>query len=183
MKDIDGLLERHVSESNAIENIFVEKNHRLFADHLAAAEFIFESSGRLNILTPESIHKILMRRELPKAGEFRAVGVRVGPYLKPRPEYIEKLMGQWKESLKKDIEDGCRLTPDQKNELAWHYHHWFEAIHPFVDGNGRTGRLILNNIRLLLGISWIVVCFSEREQYYNSIRKWEMEYKTLLEIK
>jgi fido (protein-threonine AMPylation protein) len=176
-----GLLKRHVTESNAIENIFVRENHHLFMDHFAAAEFVVKSArDRGVVATPEEIHSILMRRELPDAGKIRTVRVWVGLHLKPRPEDAEKLMGQWKNSLQKDIRSGSLLTPEQKEKLAWHYHHWFEAIHPFRDGNGRTGRLILNNIRLLLGLSWLIVSFVARAQYYDSIRRWEAEHIALL---
>ena len=153
-------------------------------DHLRAAEYVLKSAlGLKATVTPESIHKILMRRELPEAGKIRTVRVWVGFDSKPRPEDIEKLMERWRESLQKDIQGGYLLTSGQKEKLAWHYHHWFEAIHPFVDGNGRTGRLILNNIRLLLGLPWLIVLFSERARYYDGIRQWEIEYKILLEIR
>lgn len=181
MNNIKELLERHVLESNAIENIFVGKNHRLFTDHLAAAGLTLKFSEELkSILTPENIHKVLMWRELPRAGEFRTVGVRVGLYPKSGPEQVGKLMEKWRESLEKDIENGRNLTLEQKEKLAWHYHHWFEAIHPFVDGNGRTGRLVLNNIRLLLGLSWLIVIFLERKNYYDNIRGWESRNRILL---
>lgn len=183
MNNVKNLLERHVLESNAIENIFAGKNHHLFTDHMAAAGLVLKSGGEMgNLLTPEDIHKVLMWRELPKAGEFRTVGVRVGPYRKPGPEQVGKLMEKWKASLKEELEKGPNLTLEQKEKLAWHCHHWFEAIHPFIDGNGRTGRLILNNIRLLLGIPWLIVIFLERESYYDSIRKWEIKHRVLLKI-
>lgn len=178
--EIRGLLRRHVRESNAIENIFVRENHHLFTDHLSAAEFVVKSARDFRVLVmPEDIHRILMERELPDAGKIRRVKVWVGLESKPRPEDTEKLMEQWKESLQQDLGGGYYLMPSQKERLAWHYHHWFEAIHPFVDGNGRTGRLILNNIRLLLGLPWLIVRYSEREKYYNSIRQWEAENKAL----
>ncbi len=49
-------------------------------------------------------------------------------------------------------------------------HDFFECIHPFADGNGRTGRLIMNGMRIALGVEPIVVWYKERQAYYNRIR-------------
>ena len=175
------LLEGHVRESNAIENIFVGQKHHFFADHLAAAQFVGRSVEEgLNVAArPDEIHRILMGREMADAGKFRLVWVRVGQHLKPPPEIVEALLEQWRESLAKNI--GRKyLALHRREELAWRYHHWFEVIHPFRDGNGRTGRLILNGIRLRLGLSWLIVPLSGREDYYKSIREWEIRYGALL---
>ena len=172
------LLENHVIESNAIENIFVEKSHHLFVDHMAAAEFVFGSAlDSKTIARPESVHRILMRNELSEAGKFRRVGVCVGSNLKPPPEIIDKLIKRWWESLQEGLLDKSSLPRKQKEELAWYFHYWFEAILPFVDGNGRAGRLILNNVRLLWGLPWLIVYFSERQEYYSDISRWEMEHQ------
>ena len=185
MKTSKKLFEDYVKESNAIENIFVRKNHHLFVDHLKATEFVVSSAlGPKVPVMPESIHAILMRRELSDAGKLRKVRVWVNLDLKPYPENIEKLVKSWKRSLQKNLQNSISLVmPSQAEDFAWHYHHWFESIHPFMDGNGRTGRLILNNIRLLVGLPWLIIPFSEREQYYESIRKWELEHKDLLSEK
>ncbi len=170
------VLMEHVIQSNAIENIFVEKNHHLFTDHFTAAELVVKSALELKVvMTPESIHRILMKREMPDAGKLRTIRPWVDLESNPHPEDTDGLMERWKQSLLKDI-----WAPVSRGaELAWHYHHWFEAIHPFRDGNGRTGRLILNNIRLLCGLPWFIVLFEERQKYYDSIRSWEEKHKEL----
>lgn len=176
------LLKNHVWESNAIENVFVEPSHHLFVDHLAAAEFVFNATTEFNvIIAPKNIHRLLMRRELKEAGEFRKVKVWVGSNLKPSPELVEELMGRWQELIQREMPYKDSFTPEYKEKIAWHYHHWFEAIHPFIDGNGRTGRLILNNIRLSLGLSWLVVNFSERQEYYASISEWVTNHRGFVE--
>lgn len=173
------LLERYVNESNAIENISVGKNHHLFIDHLKAAELVWQSAEEFKVvMMPENIHKVLMKNELSDAGNYRKVKVWVGLESKARPENVARLMERWKDYLLRDL----WVPSEASDKLAWHYHHWFEAIHPFIDGNGRTGRLILNNIRLLFGLPWLIVPFTERAHYYDSIRRWEAEHKSLLEL-
>ena len=177
------LLERYVVESNAIEGISVRKNNSLFADHLKAAELVVQSAEEFKaVMKPESIHQVLMKNALSDAGKFRRVQVWVALYPKAKPENVEKLMERWQESLLHDIWSAPLMAPSPAADLAWHYHHWFEAIHPFVDGNGRTGRLILNNILLLFGLPWLIILFSKRAQYYDNIRRWEIEHKSLLEL-
>lgn len=157
------LLKSYVRESNAIENIFVEATHHLFVDHLAAAKLVFDAARKSSIIiAPKDIHRLLMKRELKGAGEFRKVRVWVGSNPMPSPELVKELMERWQELIQGEMPYKDSMTPEYKEKLAWHYHYWFEAIHPFIDGNGRTGRLTLNNIRLSLGLSWLVVHFSKR---------------------
>lgn len=176
------LLEKHVRESNAIEGIFVGKNHYLFDDHLSAAGLVVTSAiESKSVAMPERVHWILMQHDRPSdAGKFRNVWVRVGPYKKPSPETVPILMNRWSESLTSDINQIGSLPLDKRGGLAWHYHNWFEAIHPFIDGNGRTGRLILNNIRLLCDLPWLIVLSSEKDEYYQRIPPWELKHRHLL---
>jgi len=172
------LLEKYVYESNAIENICVKKNHHLFADHLRAATLVWRSAEeRKFVVTPKGVHGILMKNELADAGSYRKVMVWVGLKKKARPENLVVLMERWEEALLRDL----WVPRDTPENLAWHYHHWFESIHPFIDGNGRTGRLILNNIRLVFGLPWLIISFAERTRYYDSIIRWESSHKNLIE--
>lgn len=52
-------------------------------------------------------------------------------------------------------------------ERATLFHLCFEGIHPFVDGNGRTGRLLLNLMLMQRGYPPINVKFTDRKRYYN----------------
>ena len=55
--------------------------------------------------------------------------------------------------------------------LATGFHHKFEKIHPFMDGNGRTGRMLLNYILLINHYPPIIIHTKIRLEYLNALRK------------
>lgn len=73
------------------------------------------------------------------------------------PEQMEQLITEFS--------SGKKLHPI---ECASLFHLKFEGIHPFVDGNGRTGRLILNLMLMQAGYPPINVKYTDRRKYYES---------------
>ncbi len=71
-----------------------------------------------------------------EAGRYRMIRVKVGPYLPPPPEDVSGLMFELLEWWNKA---STELSPILRSAIL---HYRFEAIHPFADGNGRTGRLL-----------------------------------------
>ena len=71
-----------------------------------------------------------------EAGRYRTIRVRVGPHLPPPPEDISGLMFELLEWWNKE---STALSPVLSSAIV---HYRFEAIHPFADGNGRTGRAL-----------------------------------------
>ena len=59
--------------------------------------------------------------------------------------------------------------------LAGVVHNQFENIHPFADGNGRVGRILLNNILIKHGLPPINIDFKNRVEYYESLHSYENE--------
>lgn len=141
----------------------------MFDNHLAALEFVLDSNVQLNSNTPLDIHRILTKKipyfeDNRASGLYRTCDVYIGNHKCPSPFIIEDLMNQWYSLTKELIESGTNPVTS-----AWISHHMFEVIHPFIDGNGRTGRLILNKILVDLKQEPIIVMYANRYSYYDAI--------------
>lgn len=113
-------------------------------------------------------HKELFELTKPDiAGEIREYLVRVGEYVAPDWQDIPKLL---KEFFKWYSENKDILHPV---ELAARAHYKFEKIHPFGDGNGRAGRLIILYILRKSNFPITVIEYVKRKNYYAALQKEE----------
>ena len=67
-----------------------------------------------------------------------------------------------------------RIFPEEKVlTAAAYFHAKFENIHPFADGNGRCGRLVMNYLLLLHDHPPIVIHEEDRKGYYEALEAWD----------
>ncbi len=114
------------------------------------------------------LHKLMTSGILGPAesGEFRKVQVfiRGADHMPPRPEDVEK---RFKELMFWYRDNKRKYHPVI---VAAHMHTAFEGIHPFVDYNGRAGRLLLNFILMKHGFPPIAIAYRRRAEYYAAIQ-------------
>lgn len=126
------------------------------------------------------IHRILLSRGRGSdrdPGEFRRSqnwigGTRPGDalFVPPPPEEVADLMS----SLERFLHDGAHLPPLIKAALA---HVQFETIHPFLDGNGRVGRLLITLLLCEAGVLtepllYLSLYFkANRQRYYDLLQR------------
>ncbi len=148
-------------------------DQRPLKDHLEAVghrdaflyvEDIAKQDVPLNETTIKKIHSLVLMNQPEDKGVFRRIPVRiVGAYTEPvQPYLIEPKLTE----LLKNHEE--RKTSMGIIERVARFHLEFEGIHPFIDGNGRTGRLILNLELIREGFPPINVKFTDRKRYYDA---------------
>jgi Fic family protein len=126
-----------------------------------------EPNLELTIENIEKLHEILLDNISPEiAGRIRRTGenVRIGTYIAPQPDKVAGLLG--------DAIDEYNSADDQYflDKIA-KFHLAFEAIHPFGDGNGRLGRLIINWQLARAGYPPVTVRNrTKRREYYPLFR-------------
>jgi Fic family protein len=130
---------RALEEGRAMTAI-TERSRREVLNSLAGLRFI-ENRARKKRIAHEDVlklHAILGAQVMDqgKAGRYREILVRVGRYLPPAPEMVSGLMSELLEWWNKEA---SKWSPIISSAVI---HHHFEDIHPFADGNGRTGRTL-----------------------------------------
>lgn len=136
------------------------------ANHRKAFDFVKEHVAKGDTLTEgiaKDIHMLLLENIL-LGGIYRNVGVRI-PGAGFLPPVGEDMLAQVKEFF-------ARLAGTAGGnsiELAAWTHAEFVRIHPFVDGNGRTARMLMNYQLMLAGFLPVSVAKEQRIEYYDAL--------------
>ena len=85
------------------------------------------------------------------------------------PEDVKAEMDE----LLEDVRDLRAFSPEQALTAAAFFHAKLENIHPFADGNGRTGRLLMNYLLVLCGHPPVVIHEEDRKDYYAALEAWD----------
>lgn len=169
------LFENIAPEGKELWEIDWAKNHKDAFDYMISYK---DNLARKFILT---LHKKLMYNILWKyAGKFRdvQVAIRGVDFLPPPPEKIHdefKTLMRWYGSNKNKYHPVV---------VAAYFHFVFESIHPFRDGNGRVGRLLLNFMLNKNGLPMIDIKNTNRIEYYKSLQEAQenKNFKPLVDI-
>lgn len=155
-----------LSNKSIIEQLEV-KNHQAALNYLF--NYISLSSSKIDEKLVLKLHSILMNGIRDDAGSFRKHGVRiVGAYI-PTANYLKipKLINK----LIKDI------NFKEKDTIAHisNIHSRFEKIHPFSDGNGRIGRLIMTAMLLKNNLPLAIIKQQKRRLYNSCLKKSQLK--------
>jgi len=130
------LFEQRIGGNASVPEILETVQHEV-----AFRGLVRRISAPMSLMTVLELHEGVFRGILRDAGQWRRVNVRIegARHTPPRMEKVVSEMEGWIEEYdKKDI------VGDPVFPLAAWMHHRFESIHPFSNGNGRVGRLLLN---------------------------------------
>lgn len=173
------MVDLFLEESNKIENVRDEKSHkqaRRAWDYLA-------SQDKLDGGVILKVHKLLMLNQ-PILGYQRGywrreqVGVyKNGILLREAPQWrlVPELVAQWLQAVSACVafshSKQYHEVEVNRNEILdariRNDHIGYEKIHPFIDGNGRTGRMFMNWTRLKVGLPLLVIFEDDKQEYYK----------------
>jgi len=140
-----------------------------------AIRFIRKTKEHISLELIKKIHKIVFRNSKDFAGKFRKKGQEVvvitgaGKIVhegapQTRVNYLLKELINWYNKNKKKYPAFI---------LASVVHNQFENIHPFADGNGRVGRILLNNILIKHNLPPLNINLKNQIEYYNTLQEYE----------
>ncbi len=158
------LLEMEVSRNVSLREVFEAKNLAKVTEYICGKAKREELNKELVLL----LHQMLIENIDDKiSGRFRTKGeyVRVGTHIAPAPEHIERMIeemfGEYTSNFDAYFSDKIAK-----------FHLDFETIHPFIDGNGRIGRIIINYQLLRLGFPTIIIRNKEKLEYYKGFKEY-----------
>ncbi|MDR1664225.1 MAG: Fic family protein [Clostridiales bacterium] len=146
-----------------------EKPLRMHLDaigHRDAFKFIMDIADEGEALTErriKEIHTLVLMRDADNRGVYRSVPVTIrgAKHTPPQPY----LVGPQMTNLLADY--GEMKQSRHIIAAAAEFHLRFEGIHPFIDGNGRTGRLIMNLELIKAGLLPVNIKYADRSKYYD----------------
>lgn len=160
------------------------KEHLEVINHKEAIDYI-EDIVRKDIDISETVIKnlhyiILKSINNENAGIYRSVNVLISGS-KHRPSEHFLVEDQMRELISWYNENKTKL---HSLELAAVFHHKYTYIHPFIDGNGRSARLLTNLILMRKGYTICVVKMEDRDEYMNALEKASVnnDYTNFIEI-
>ena len=164
------LLELEVSRDISLREVFEAKNLARVTEYIRSKSDKTEMAKDFMLL----LHRMLMGGINDGiAGRFRASGeyVRVGTYIAPPPEQIEQMVG------KVLLEYSSNFTAFFLDKIS-KFHLDFERIHPFMDGNGRIGRVLINWQFMSLGFPYVIIRNKDKKYYYRAFTEYGDSKKT-----
>jgi len=146
------------------------REHLEAINHMQAIDFIKQLSQkqRTDIATDDilAIHKIVLQKiDDYHAGVFRKINVRVAGSSTIFPNYTKVPL------LMVDFMQWLHTTNEHPIIIAALAHFKLVSIHPFVDGNGRTSRLLMNLLLLQAGYPFAIIKNESRAAYINALEK------------
>lgn len=154
-------------------------------DHFAAYEEMVRTVEET--LTEEYIkhlHFLLTEHTI----EYRHQGAKPGEYTEYDMCAGDTMFGDHEQLIAR-VPDLLKSTESALQDARWHpmevaarFHGHFEWLHPFRDGNGRIGRLLVNKILLQKKLPMLILTVGQRADYLNCMKKFRMDAEPLADL-
>ena len=149
------------------------KDHMEAVGHKEAFDFVrdlVKEQVPLSESIIKQIHYLVLADKREDRGVYRRVPVKI---MGAKHEPVQSYLIQPK--MEQLLEDYRNNTDHIISRLA-RFHIEFEGIHPFIDGNGRTGRLLVNLELMKVGYPPIDIKFADRISYYNAFDEYHVKH-------
>ncbi len=148
------------------------REHQEAKNHQGALGFIMryvrDEGSRVDEKIIKHIHQILMNGLMHNAGEYRNHSVRIVGVRVPTSNYlsIEKHMTEFVTAFNQ-----FKTTPLNQVKQIAQTHAQFEKIHPFSDGNGRVGRLLMQILAFRYKLAPVLIKKEKKQAYYTYLEE------------
>jgi len=148
------------------------KDHLEAKNHLEALEYVYQTLKKRSDITVShllKLHQLVLRGiEEEFSGRYRPGQVRIlgADFIPPNPLKVPDLM----EDFVAWINDKSRYDINIIEHVAG-IHYRLVWIHPFIDGNGRVARLLMNLILIHAGYPPAIILKNDRKKYYNALNR------------
>lgn len=153
------------------------REHLAAIGHKEACEYVMELAANNEPLSEKVIkelHSIVLMHDRENKGKYRNINILINGTLiePPQPCLIPVQMEQLIFDYNSDLKNLHII------EAIANFHTRFECIHPFLEGNGRTNRLIMNLELIKAGLLPINIRSSERLKYYSCLNNGDSNFTT-----
>ena len=142
-------------------------------NHQAALQYLFQylslRGNKINEDLMLKLHSILMNGIREDAGFYRRHGVRIVGSNVPTSNYVKVPF------LMIELEKSINGLPKDKIKQIANIHSNFEKIHPFGDGNGRVGRLIISAMLIRQNMPPAIIRQEKKQLYYTFLNKAQLQ--------
>lgn len=164
------------------------REHEEIVGYKQGFDFLYSSLKQGAIPSEEFIKKIhsFVLRNSENRGKYREIQNYVGNMFAVRytpcsPKEVPENMATYVKGLCDDMAVNAEVK--NKDEIDWFglfhnlakHHIEFERIHPFIDGNGRTGRLLLTYEMIFIGLLPIDIRYTDKARYYAAFKDYDDE--------
>lgn len=146
-------------------------SHLLISNHIKALDFVIDAVKNNKEFTEnmlKDMHEILMNNILDVSGLYRNVDISIKGSNHTPPSHIKVYdrMGKYFDYLNSDHADLLEYIAYSHLQLA--------KVHPFLDGNGRCARLVLNYELMTNGFAPVYILPDERNKYYDCLEEFKV---------
>lgn len=177
------LLNNYIPREMQEREYFEVKNYR------EAMNFLLYNDEKMSTLLIKEYHRIIMNNLRNDAGQYKVIeNIVIGADFETvKLDKVPYILQDWCDNYNFRIEN--TKTKEEKIEAILEHHIRFERIHPFGDGNGRTGRMLIIDSCIKENLVPIIIPKSEKSKYINFLAtenikefvKWGLELQEVEE--